>query len=230
MKVLNKFLWMCFTLVVNVFCYSNSVLGSIALRLEQTCNGGAGKGTCVSLAESSCNNGNDCYNDGDIQTFLDTINEVDLSEKSEKIEEKCSKDENKYMTGCYKNGVMTSDVSSCVKLLVDDTISSIVCAECPDGGTVATDSVLEYTDVGVWVCGRSTLVVESDDEGERISEKKNSVTTPSCREYSIRKYNFEYKTLKDCYRPAKPKDKDKDGYDDEKGIFTYTEDCYIDTE
>lgn len=223
MKVLNKFLWMCFTFVVNVFCYSNSVLGSIALRLERTCNeAGGAKGNCTTLTASSCNNGNACYDDGNIETFLATINEVDLSEK---IEEKCSKDENKYMTGCYKNGVMTSDVSSCVRFLVDDTINSIACAACPDGGTVATDSYIVYEDVGVWVCGRSILVVESDDEGGRVSEKENSVTTPSCREYSIRKYNFEYKTLKDCYRPA-----NKEGYDDEKGIFTYTEDCYIDTE
>ena len=227
MKVLNKFLWMCFTFVVNVFCYSNSVLGSIALRLERSCNeaSGTSKGNCTSLKASSCNNGNECRNDGEIETFLDeNINGTDFP----KTINGCLKNKDEYMTGCYKNGVMTSDVSSCVKLLVDDTISSIACAECPDGGTVATDSGLQYKDVGVWVCGQSILVVESDDEGERVSEKKNSVTTPSCREYSIRKYNFEYKTQKDCYRPAKPKD--KDGYDDEKGTFTYTEDCYIDTE
>ncbi len=226
MKVLNKFLWMCFTCVVNVFCCSGNVFASIVVELKQTCNGGTGQGTCKTLKDGNCtNNGIMCYDEvNDAKTAWDNFWKTsDCSNYKDGCNiVKCKNTQ--YVSGCVIEGVSTNDVDLCISSETGDFINSITCLDCPEEGIVAGASSLDYKSMHLWVCGRGTVYVESG--ADNISTNATGVTTPSCREYVIKKYVFKNRknTEKSCYKSAGTV------YNDEKGTFTYTEDCYIDTE
>ena len=201
MKVLNKFLWMCFTFVVNVFYNPNSVFGYLAAtQIEANSNT-----SCAGLKKTPCHDSENIN--------LDEIKAMDLGNKVGFENAK-----NTYIFSCTINGKISYDVSSCISSEYG-VITSVTAEVCPEDGRTADAVSFSYGDYTVWVCGNKTLGVAN---GILVSGNANST---ACRQYKVQKWSVTGENAEsDCYKPANVE------LDDEKGIFKYTEDCYIDTE
>ena len=201
MKALNKFLWMCFTCVVNVFYNPNSVFGYLAVtQIEADSNT-----SCAGLKKTPCHDSNTIN--------LDEIKGIDLENNAG-----FEKQANAYIFSCTIKGKISYDVSSCISSEYG-VITSVTAEECPEDGRTADAVSFSYGDYTVWVCGNKTLGV-----GNGILVAGDATST-ACRQYKVQKWSVTGKNAQsDCYKPA------NEDLDDEKGSFIYTEDCYIDTE
>lgn len=213
MKALNKFLWMCFTCVVNVFYNPNNALGGVVMSIVSSFMMSSDKTGCGNMPTDELS----CYDNAtDAKNFASALGlkEPDIC-----------KGEDKYVVSCKTMDGSTQNANSCLSSEVG-SILELKCETCPEESIVGPNTnVFKVSTVEFWLC----------DEDEQLSLSSGVFNTASsggvrkCIRYKINEATWQNKKLeKDCYRTAKPKD--KDGYEDEKGTFTYTENCYIDTE
>lgn len=204
MKALNKFLWLCFTCVVNVFynpCWA--VVGKYSVLSSSN------------LSNTSCN-------DSGTKQCAHSVNgaiELIRSGKGSDVTDKhlCS-DGTDYLVGCQIN-TKPSQLSSCLSSAVLDDITQLDCEACPENGIVKEVAAVKSDTVELWICSDYNILSFSD--GDIILDKSGS---SFCRDYRVSRLRLIDNGVKDCYKPANV------DLDDEKGTFTYSEDCYIDTE
>lgn len=213
MKALNKFLWLCFTCVVNVFYNPHGAEGLYRILSSNQ----PGKTSCTDATLPCVDNVQDTLNLV-TQNIADTEILCDIPTY--------------YLAGCDINKSKASELSDCISSVVGD-ITSLECAPCPEDGIVAKPNVLQNDTVEFWLCSdRNILLLQ--DGGGKVTVELNSFGSGNsyCVYYNIERWNLAGKsTVKDCYKPAKNSiTGEEEVYTDEKGTFTYSEDCYIDTE
>ena len=204
MKALNKYLWMCFTFVVNVFynpCWAVEAKYSIL--------------SSSNLEKTSCNDS------GIIQCAHNVSGAIDLirSGYGSGVTTKhlCSEGTH-YLVGCQINN-KPSQLSGCLSSAVLDDITQLDCEACPEDGIVKEVAAVKSDTLELWICSNYNILSFSD--GDIILGKSES---SFCRDYRVSRLRLIDNGVKDCYKPA------SEDLDDEKGTFIYTEDCYIDTE
>ncbi len=205
MRALNKFLWLCFTCVVNVFynpCWAvvgkYNILNSTSHPTKTSCND-SGSIQCADGVQEAI-------------ALITTGNGFDVTDKH-----LCSYGTD-YLIGCEING-KASQLSGCLSSSILDAITELDCEACPEGGIVKEVAAVKSDTLELWICSDYNLLSFLD--GNIILAKSGSLF---CVDYKVRRLRLIDNGVKDCYKPA------GQNLSDEKGTFTYSEDCYIDTE
>ena len=204
MKVLNKFLWMCFTCVVNVFynpCWA--VVGKYSILSSSN----PSKTSCNASGSIQCADG--------VQKAIDLIVSGNGSDVTAK--HSCS-DGTHYLVGCQINE-KALQLSSCLSSAVLDDITQLDCEACPEDGIVKEVAAVKSDTLELWICSDYNILSFLD--GDIILDKSKE---SFCMDYKVSRLRLIDNGEKDCYKPANVY------LDDEKGTFKYSEDCYIDTE
>lgn len=204
MKALNKFLWLCFTCVVNVFynpCWA--VVGKYSILSSSN----PSKTSCNASGSIQCADG--------VQKAIDLITSGSGSGVTDK--HLCSEGTH-YLVGCQIN-TKASQLSGCLSSSILDAITELDCEACPEGGIVKEVAAVKSDTLELWICSDYNLLSFLD--GNIILAKSGS---SFCMDYKVSRLRLIDTVVTDCYKPANV------DLDDEKGTFTYSEDCYIDTE
>ena len=216
MKHIHKFLYACFSFIVNTFYNPNSAFAGWVVSLV-TYN--------TSCLASSC--------EENISSFLflvrGKVNHIMQKIKSCKdtdcIVSTCQSNsgcntkicsDTEYVKKCTINGISNSE--NCINSHI---ITDMACADCPDDGIVANSPVfITIENKGVWLCSTNSIVTTDDSGGLSYNEDSEA-----CRKYDIYYYyliNNIPLTL--CHKTTNKT------YTDEKGEFSYTDTCYINEE
>lgn len=215
MKALNKFLWLCFTCVVNVFYNPCDAYGR-RYRILSTEVKSLTK--CADITDPVC------YEQvAVVNTAIDSP-----------IENVVRCEANQYLVACKfkKNGTTSNELSSCIST-IPEPIIGITCETCPEDGILEDTNIANHDELNFWICSdRNILLLQNYDTDFSVELNTFGEKHPYCIRYQVERWELEgKKTVKDCYKPAKNSITGEEKvYTDEKGTFTYSEDCYIDTE
>ena len=207
MKALNKFLWLCFTCVVNVFYNPCDAYGR---RYKILFTSVKSLTKCTEITDSVCYDG---------ASAVETAIGGDIANV-----ESC--DSNQYLVACkFENGTTSNELSSCISS-ISEPIIGITCKTCPEDGIVEEANIAKKDELDFWICSdRNILLLQNYDTDFSVELNTFGKGHPYCVQYTVARWELEgKKTVKDCYKPANVE------LYDEKGTFKYSEDCYIDTE
>lgn len=217
MKHIHKFLYACFSFIVNTFYNPNSAFAGWVVSLV-TYNT-----SCLTSSYYKDTNSFLFQVRGKVNHLMQSI--INCAGKTDCIESACQSSNGckskicsntEYVKNCTINGISNAD--NCINSHI---ITDMTCADCPDDGIVANSPVfITIENKGVWLYSAASIVTTNDSGG--LSYNADS---EACRKYDIYYYyliNNNPLTL--CHKTTNR------NYTDEKGEFSYTDKCYIDEE
>ena len=226
MKHIHKFLYACFSFIVNTFYNPNSVFGGWSISIQTPTS----RIVCNSSSSEFCFAGTMIQ---ELKVRFDKfLTSLANKQKScsasdpDLICEQVSCDTNWYVSNCTVHGI--SNEENCIT--DPNLITSIACKLCPDGGMTADsadNSPKFYALTSVLtLCSHAALTTTNNGD---IAEYNTGVL--ACRKHTVTYHSFSNFIGKSgCYKNTH-KDTDKTVlHTDEKGEFSYTDKCYIDEE
>lgn len=217
MKYIHKFLFACFSFVVNTFYNPNSVFGGWSVSIKTTTS----ETICSKVSGAICTAGTMVQ---ELKVRFDNTLDSLANGKSCNESNGCkivNCATNWYVSNCTVHGI--SNEENCIT--DPNLITSIACKPCPDGGITADsadDSPNFYALTSVLtLCSHGALTTTNNGD---IAEYNTGVE--ACRQHTVTYYSFSNFIGKSgCYKKAGTQN-----YEDEKGEFEYTDTCYIDEE